>query len=398
MKKMLWVCFMPLLFTACDSATVPTQNNEMSQEAFLKEAQSLMSIDPDADTVDESMLIAQYVATDEGLIEYDYTDEGLETTAQGDVEGKLVPNSGESAETLGDYLNARDQQVRQEQEAQKKSELQPSQKLTVCTFLRDGCFFLTESSPRDGFNALYTRLYLPSRAQNDIDVEEDNFPECPNDRTDEFEVPYIFLGGHSQGINYQNIDAGLQWNCGFNNWSLFTKTSGDPIYTVDSRRLPPNQIVRMWFYVDEDDNPVVSVRGNWGPREGGETEEGLIRFVCATSSCSGRDWDYDGRDINLKMEINLAQGRRENGRNIFEADFNSGARFEDIRVFRALLGEYKFDSFEDKRVWERKELWDISDSESSSPWTANQCIKPEREYDIRGTVNEGDGMVVDLDL
>lgn len=397
MKKTTLACCvgLALLFAACDSTSAPIEETKSSREAFLKEAQSLMSVDPDAAPVDDSMLIAEYVATDEGLIEYDYSNDDLETTAQGDVAGRLVPNSSESAETLGNHLSAQNQNS----ERLEQDPLETNATTTPCAILRDGCFFLSESDPNDGFNAVFIKFYLPSRVQGDIDVEEDNFPECPNDRTNEYEVPYIFLGGHSQGnlVGQQNIDAGLQWNCGFNNWSLFTLTSDGPFYTVASRRLPPNQFVRMWFYVDEDDNLVVSVRGNWGPSEGGETEEGLIRFVCNTANCSGRDWDYDGRDINLKMEINLAQGRIENGRKIPEPDYNSGARFENIRVIRALLGEYKFDSFEDKRVWERKELWNVSDSESSSRFTANQCIKPEDEYDIRGTVNEDD-MVVDLDL
>jgi hypothetical protein len=381
------------MLAACDSESIESKElPQISKEGVTNELRGLQKIDSRL-SVEEPNLIASYIATDDGLIEYSFADDLATAQTSDKFFGQLVPSYDETSATLATYLRARNNTLKEYYES---SEFTATASPTSCLVLKDGCFFLVDSKPSYSFNAVYTQVRLPSRARGDIKVEEDNFSQCPNNRSTRYEIPYIFLGGHSQGVFYQNIDAGLQWNCGFDNWSLFTLTSDNSnAYTVSTWRLNANQVVKLWFYVNPSNSPVIVAYGTWKSTTG-QIITGTITFTCNTSSCTRRNWSYSGYDTNYKLEINLAQGyKTSSGSVVKQSNYTSGARFANTNVQSLYLGNYNSNT----KTWTNARAWNINSSKTNSIYTASQCIIPGiPRYIIQGTTNTSKSFLVGANI
>ena len=262
--------------------------------------------------------------------------------------------------------------------------------------LNDGCFYLVESDKADPFNAVYTQAYLPSRSRGEIRVEEDNYPACPNNRTNKVEVPYIFLGGHSRGIYpQQSIDGGLIWQCGGDNWAVFMNLSDSPQKYSSVYRLPAGQVVDMWFWATSlvssngGDLPRIQVAGNFVNPTNGFTFTGWLRITCGASFCGNYKWDRSGIDQNFRAEVNLAQGEFRNGTYYKGRIPRSGALFDNTQLRRMYLGKLLYNSSTQHYYWSNASSWNVGASKSASTLTEVQCITPSSNYTITGNANVG---------
>jgi hypothetical protein len=373
-----------LLLSACNQTTEkaaePTFDVMRDIEAFVSQP----TISP-VGVSEVPVPIAYYVGSDEGLTEYELLNEDFTHKNLRDVQAKAITGTNGMPSAFQNHLK---QQVQIRNEAYSSSELNAQGFPTVCTALTiasTGCHYLVESNNNDRFNAVWMQVNLPSRRNFNIAVEEDQYPGCTrNYDSKKSEIPYVFLGGHSQKISagqFQNIDAGLQWNCGKDNWSLFISTDnkddngGRAIYNVSNWRLLPDQTVTLMLYVSPDNYPVILARGNWIFTDGRQAY-GDIRYDCKSiATCLGKNWSYTGNNIKLRLEVNLAQSPSTNTR--------SGARFAGTLVKQLYLGNYNRTT----NKWERTVPWNVSSSKSSSFYTGVQCVIPGTGYIVSGTAN-----------
>ena len=389
MKKLLSLLLLIIAVTSCNQVSTPDKSLEtLATDTSLSQGEAPR---PDGVAETSSKLIADYVMSDFGLVEYDYAAGAAAGLAPSEVQGVLltseIDTSFEAVKATLDQANA----------AELSSELSNSGELatmasgTLCSILRDGCFYLVESKKTDPFNAVWSRVYLPSRAKGEIKIEEDNFAACAGNRTSKVEVPYIFSGGHSKGLRYQNIDAGLVWQCGRDNWALLMNTSNSGLLYSSAYRLPAGQEVRMTFYVaslSTGDRPRLTVSGNF-IRSNGTRYTGSLRYTCASSSCGGGKWSRDGVDQNFKMEVNLAQGDYRNGKFYPGRIPRSGAVFNNTQIRGQYLGKLLYRSSTKNYYWSGASKWNIAATKATSSLTGVQCVTPSNNYSISGVANSG---------
>jgi hypothetical protein len=331
-----------------------------------------------------SVPLGYYEGTDAGVVEYSFVNEDGTPKPLSEIKPKLSTGPNGMSPSLAAFLKS-DNEARKEYYRQQEEAINPQAVETKCFVIstfNSGCHYLVESNQANSFNGVDMQVTLPSRSSFDILVEEDNQPSCPRNKTNKAEVPYIFLGGHDKGT--QNIDAGLFWNCGNtkDNWALFTNTSDDDQYSsISTWRLVSEQKARVLFFIDNDDYPVLYAQGNWINAAGTETlTDAHIYYKCNTAKCKGKNWDYTGKNINLRMEINLAQTVGTTPK----ADFKSGARFADTVVKTIYMGNYNRST----NAWTNVKNWNISKDKSSSSLTKVQCLIPgSNGYTISGVAN-----------
>ena len=386
------------LLSGCDQSTSGVGETSLNTAALAAPNPNEGDwVRPDGVTELYSTPIADYVITDQGLVAYDYMSPSNAGLDPSEVKGILLaPETNSSVEIVKaalDQANA----ARSDFEKTNTEGLGTAATGTSCLILREGCYYLVESDKYDNFNAVWTRVYLPSRAKGEIRVEEDNFSACPGNKTNKFEVPYIFLGGHSKGSlppfpTQQNIDSGLLWQCGSDSWAPFMNFSGSAKDFSSTYRLPAGQEVRMVFYIRSFSAyvhlPRLLIIGNYIGRDGAN-HTGWVRVTCSEVTCGGGKWDISGVDQNFRLEVNLAQGETINGVKVQKRLSNSRALFDNAQVRGLYLGNVLFNASTQRYYWANASKWNVSASKSSSSLTEVQCITPPSNYTITGTANQG---------
>ncbi len=386
MKKVLAI-FVLLLLAACSQQNHQTLDANIKAEIKQFINQPIPS--PNGKTSREKPLpIAYFVETDEGLLEYSLLNEDLSPKSLEEVSAKPVKGLNGMSEVLAGVLQ-------QENEAREKvQQITPQSTPTDCSFLslilKSGCHYLVETNETYSFNAIWMQVKLPSRSNGYILVEETSETGCSRNRDNlKGEVPYIILGGHSQGslTAQQNIDSGLQWNCDKDNWSLFVNTANPSsggqyaispsVVANQPMRLVSNQAVLLTFFVNNDNYPMIYARGKWVSWDGTKTiNDGWVFYKCNTTRCNGKNWAYSGYDTTMRLEVNLAQKPSSN--------FKSGAVFANTIINGLYVGNYNRSS----NTWTKSYKWNVSGSKSSSSYTNVQCIIPSTTgYSLFGTAN-----------
>lgn len=132
----------------------------------------------------------------------------------------------------------------------------------------------------------------------------------PNGGTElQKDTPYVYIGGTGGGTE---VDAGMLFNGGKKNWSLFLAANGSTnTYTP---RMKAAQKVFLKYYVSATNKVTVSVTG---VRDDNNTKD---TFTLSRENVKG--WNTAGTNCVLKHVVSIAQGNNQN--------FKSGAYIKGV--------------------------------------------------------------------
>ncbi len=174
---------------------------------------------------------------------------------------------------------------------------------------------------RVGSNTGYSWMsgYLTLPASSNVYVPNGGVMEKDDPDNFQKDTPYAYFGGTCSGG--KEIDAGMMYNGGKKNWSLFI-AAGENALQNDTVRFRANQKVFLKYYVSGSNEVTVSVEGTLDGSTG--TQKRTLTLANATG------WNTSGNRCSLKHVVSMAQGDYEN--------FKSGAYVKGVKWSDIYIG------------------------------------------------------------
>ena len=132
------------------------------------------------------------------------------------------------------------------------------------------------------------------------------------------DVPYAYFGGSC--LSGKEIDAGMMYNGGRKNWSLFI-TAGGGVIKNDSLRFNSDQKIFLKCYVSANGKVTALAEGTV------EGKTGIQQRTVTAEDAEERN--TSGTNCSLKHVVSIAQGEYENFKS---GSYFKGVKWSDIRI------------------------------------------------------------------